>query len=301
MSPAAPGSTTGPGRAASRGRRGLRRAVDLHVRYAPDDPVEVELSDDGTGSPSRSPTAGRPPVRRSTTSPAASWTTRGSTDEDDVDPDVSLALLAGLVDEVQVTAHPAGTTVTCAGRSRRASPARSSRRWTRPPDRPCGPSPREARPHLVMLRPLPARERSPLARCAAGTAAPGPAPPAGPGGRMSALHLALDGDTASLAGGDKGLVVGVLGLPRRPRLRRCVRQGGPGRRPGHAQDDRDRQGGPGGRRRVPAPAVHDARRLRGPVFLLLFLLPAETAGVRIGRSLFFLFGAASPRSSASSA
>ena len=33
-------------------------------------------------------------------------------EEDAVDPDVSLALLAGLVDEVEVTARDSGTTVT---------------------------------------------------------------------------------------------------------------------------------------------------------------------------------------------
>ena len=94
------------------------RAVGLHARHRLDTRVEVAVSDDVTGLTvsvtDHGPAAG----------PAVDDVAGGMLDapatgpdvaeaEDVVDPDVALALLAGLVDEVEVTAgEQAGTTVT---------------------------------------------------------------------------------------------------------------------------------------------------------------------------------------------
>lgn len=93
------------------------RAVALHARHAPDERVSVRVTDDVLGLSvavhDRGPAAG----------PAVDDVTGGLLDselgadghlpvEDAVDPDVALALLTGLVDEVEVEAHDAGTTVT---------------------------------------------------------------------------------------------------------------------------------------------------------------------------------------------
>ncbi|CAA9474272.1 MAG: Pyrophosphate-energized proton pump, partial [uncultured Solirubrobacteraceae bacterium] len=109
---------------------------------------------------------------------------------------------------------------------------------------------------------------------------------------MSALHLAVDGETASLAGGDQGLVVGILvislvalgfaglfakevlaagqGTPKMIEIAKAVQEGAAAYL----------------RRQFTTLAAFAVL-----VFLLLFLLPAETGGVRIGRSLAFLAGA----------
>ena len=110
---------------------------------------------------------------------------------------------------------------------------------------------------------------------------------------MSALHLAqAGGDAASLADGDKGLVVGVLavavvalvfagvfarevlaegqGTPKMIEIARAVQEGAAAYL----------------RRQFTTLAVFAAL-----VFVLLFLLPADTTGVRIARSVFFLVGA----------
>ncbi len=109
---------------------------------------------------------------------------------------------------------------------------------------------------------------------------------------MSALHLAVAGDAASLAPGDQGLVVGVLvvslvalgfagvfarevlaagqGTPKMIEIARAVQEGAAAYL----------------RRQFTTLAAFAVL-----VFLLLFLLPAETGGVRIGRSLAFLAGA----------
>ena len=110
---------------------------------------------------------------------------------------------------------------------------------------------------------------------------------------MSALHLAVDGDaSASLAAGDQGLVVGILvislvalgfaglfakevlaagqGTPKMIEIAKAVQEGAAAYL----------------RRQFTTLAAFAAL-----VFLLLFLLPAETGGVRVGRSVAFLAGA----------
>ncbi len=88
------------------------RAVGLHARHAPDEPVKVTISDDPGGLVvtvvDLGPAAG----------PAPADLAEGLLDEDDglddemVDPDVALAVLTGLVDGVEITPSSAGTTVT---------------------------------------------------------------------------------------------------------------------------------------------------------------------------------------------
>jgi len=88
------------------------RAVGLHARHAPDEPVKVTISDDPGGLVvtvvDLGPAAGPAPVDLA----------EGLLDEDDgdddelVDPDVALAVLTGLVDGVEITPSSAGTTVT---------------------------------------------------------------------------------------------------------------------------------------------------------------------------------------------
>lgn len=88
------------------------RAVGLHARHAPDEPVKVTISDDPGGLVvtvvDLGPAAG----------PAPTDLAEGLLDEDDgdddelVDPDVALAVLTGLVDGVEITPSSAGTTVT---------------------------------------------------------------------------------------------------------------------------------------------------------------------------------------------
>ena len=93
------------------------RAVGLHRRHAPDERVAVTVTDDLLGLSvaisDRGPAAG-PAV-----DDLAGNLLDGSTgdaldvDGDPVDPDVALALLTGLVDEVEVVARDGvGTTVT---------------------------------------------------------------------------------------------------------------------------------------------------------------------------------------------
>jgi len=110
------------------------RAVGLHARHAPDERVRIVLSDDVTGLTVTvtdcGPAAG----------PAVDDLTGGllETGPDDldgeaVDPDVALAVLAGLVDEVEVSAQDGqGTTVTM--------------RWPLPRRVPGGPSPSQDAP-----------------------------------------------------------------------------------------------------------------------------------------------------------
>ena len=92
------------------------RAVGLHARHAPDDRVRITVTDDVLGLTVTvhdcGPEAG----------PAVDDVATGLLDDEDVgdedvsdeaiDPDVALALLTGLVDEVEVSAEPGqGTTV----------------------------------------------------------------------------------------------------------------------------------------------------------------------------------------------
>lgn len=95
------------------------RAVGLHARHAPDEPVKVTISDGPGGLvvtvADLGPAAG----------PAPADLAEGLLDEDDgdddgddgdddelVDPDVALAVLSGLVDGIEITPSSAGTTVT---------------------------------------------------------------------------------------------------------------------------------------------------------------------------------------------
>ncbi|CAA9474256.1 MAG: Serine-protein kinase RsbW [uncultured Solirubrobacteraceae bacterium] len=88
------------------------RAVGLHARHGLDERVEVAVTDDVTGL-SVSVTDHGPAAGPAVDDVAGGiLDDEGGADEDAVDPDVSLALLAGLVDEVEVTARDAGTTVT---------------------------------------------------------------------------------------------------------------------------------------------------------------------------------------------
>ena len=81
------------------------RAVGLHARYAPDVPVRVVLTDDPTGM-----TVTVADVGPSAQSEGPSLDV-GSFDEQDgdVDPQVALAVLTGLVDDVEVGPGADGT------------------------------------------------------------------------------------------------------------------------------------------------------------------------------------------------
>ena len=108
------------------------RAVGLHARHGLDERVEVAVTDDVTGLTvsvtDHGPAAG--PTVDDVAGGLLDDETLGAgaaDDEDAVDPDVALALLTGLVDEVEVTAREAGTTVTM--------------RWPLPARVPGGPRP----------------------------------------------------------------------------------------------------------------------------------------------------------------
>lgn len=92
------------------------RAVGLHARHGLDARVEVAVTDDVTGLTvsvtDHGPAAG-PAVDDVAGGMLDDEGTSGAGREDAVGPDVALALLAGLVDEVEVTDRDgAGTTVT---------------------------------------------------------------------------------------------------------------------------------------------------------------------------------------------
>ena len=112
------------------------RAVNLHARHGLEQRIEVAVADDVTGLvvsvTDHGPAAG-PAVddmAGGLLDPGAEILPEG---EDAVDPDVALALLAGLVDEVEVTAQEgSGTTVTM--------------RWPLPARIPGGPRPTQDAP-----------------------------------------------------------------------------------------------------------------------------------------------------------
>jgi anti-sigma regulatory factor (Ser/Thr protein kinase) len=87
------------------------RAVGLHARHAQDQPVRITVSDDPSGltitvtdfGPAAGPASG---------DPAADLLDSASVDDELGDPDVALAVLSGLVDDLAVEAGPGGTTVT---------------------------------------------------------------------------------------------------------------------------------------------------------------------------------------------
>ena len=91
------------------------RAVGLHRKHAPNAPVRVTVSDDATGLTvtvvDEGPAAGPP-----SGDVAGDLLESSDADDDDldylVDPDVALAVLAGLVDDCEVDASETGTTVT---------------------------------------------------------------------------------------------------------------------------------------------------------------------------------------------
>ena len=109
---------------------------------------------------------------------------------------------------------------------------------------------------------------------------------------MSGLTRAASSDTLDLSGANITYVVVVavialvaLGFAVALRTQRA--RG----RPGHREDAGDRRRRAGGRLRVPDPAVQDAGLFAVLALVLLILLPADTASIRIGRSVFFLVGA----------
>jgi serine/threonine-protein kinase RsbW len=81
------------------------RAVALHADHAPDVPVKVTLKDDPTGLTVEITDQGPEPTAAADTDPEALF------DDDAVDPAVSLAVLAGMVDDLEVLPSPQGTTV----------------------------------------------------------------------------------------------------------------------------------------------------------------------------------------------
>ncbi len=114
------------------------RAVRLHARHAPQERVTVTVTDDVLGltvavrdrGPAAGPTVDDVAGEILDGGPGADGLGAPSGD-DAVDPDVALALLVGLVDEVDVAAHDgAGTTVTL--------------RWPLPPRLVTGPAATQA-------------------------------------------------------------------------------------------------------------------------------------------------------------
>jgi anti-sigma regulatory factor (Ser/Thr protein kinase) len=87
------------------------RAVGLHVRHQLDSPVQVTVNDDPTRLTvtvtDHGPAAGPAPD-----DVARGLFETGAEDEQLVDPDVALAVLAGLVDGVDIAPGDSGTTVT---------------------------------------------------------------------------------------------------------------------------------------------------------------------------------------------
>jgi anti-sigma regulatory factor (Ser/Thr protein kinase) len=89
------------------------RAVGLHAKHAPATPVRVLVADDATGLT----------ITVSDEGPAAGPATgdlagdllagaEGDETDDIVDPDVALAVLSGLVDDIEINVTETGTTVT---------------------------------------------------------------------------------------------------------------------------------------------------------------------------------------------
>lgn len=93
------------------------RAVGLHARHAPDVPVQVTVADD-PGGLSVSVTDQGPAAGPVPDDPAEgildSAAAEGGSERDEalMDPDVALAVVTGLVDDVAVEHGPEGTTVT---------------------------------------------------------------------------------------------------------------------------------------------------------------------------------------------
>jgi anti-sigma regulatory factor (Ser/Thr protein kinase) len=86
------------------------RAVGLHARHAQGQPVRITVSDDPTGLTITVTDQG--PAAGPTGDSAADLLDSASVDDELGDPDVALAVLSGLVDDLAVDAGPGGTTVT---------------------------------------------------------------------------------------------------------------------------------------------------------------------------------------------
>jgi anti-sigma regulatory factor (Ser/Thr protein kinase) len=86
------------------------RAVGLHARHAQDQPVRITVSDDPSGLTITVTDLG--PAAGPTGDSAADLLDSASMDDELGDPDVALAVLSGLVDDLVVDAGPGGTTVT---------------------------------------------------------------------------------------------------------------------------------------------------------------------------------------------
>ena len=87
------------------------RAVGLHVRHHLDTPVQVTVNDDPTRLTVTVTDVG-PAAGPAPDDVARGLFETGAQDEQLVDPDVALAVLAGLVDGVDITPGSSGTTVT---------------------------------------------------------------------------------------------------------------------------------------------------------------------------------------------
>lgn len=81
------------------------RAVALHAAHAPDAPVRVLLREDVAGLTVEVVDQGPEGPPQDDTDPATLF------EGDQVDPRVSLAVLGGLVDDVEITSSATGTTV----------------------------------------------------------------------------------------------------------------------------------------------------------------------------------------------
>jgi anti-sigma regulatory factor (Ser/Thr protein kinase) len=89
------------------------RAVGLHAKHAPNEPVRITVNDDATGLTVT--VVDRGPAAGPTSGDLASdlLDSAGDDESDDVvDPDVALAVLSGLVDECEIEVTDGGTTVT---------------------------------------------------------------------------------------------------------------------------------------------------------------------------------------------
>jgi len=85
------------------------RAVALHAKYAPQTPVRLTVTDDPLGLTLSVSDAG-PAAGPVPDDPAADLLADGN--DEHTDPAVALAVLSGLVDDVEVLPTAAGTTVT---------------------------------------------------------------------------------------------------------------------------------------------------------------------------------------------
>ena len=86
------------------------RAVALNARHAAEVPVRIRVTDDPTGLTLAVTDAG--PAAGPAPRDLSAGLLADSDGDDDADPDIALAVLSGLVDEVDVELGTAGTTVT---------------------------------------------------------------------------------------------------------------------------------------------------------------------------------------------